>query len=313
MSSEKNTKSYRVHIGVLILAIIFWFMVKMNKEYDYALDIPLKVIINNEEICLKYPAPENVLVEFMGRGIDLFQLNFYDTAYEVDLSEERDKFTLNLSEHREYVKFSDDLDLQVKSVVRPHELDFELDTRREQKFPVKVISTVDTEDGFIICGTYPRPDSIVISGPATFLDTLKYINTEKRDYDAANLAFHDQLSIAKNDHFFGEYSPGSVEVFFDVQRLAEKEIERVPVKVINVPAVYEVVPLPAMATVYVKGGEKILGEAEEENFEVLIDFEEEWEPGITHVKAYVKTDMNVSFVECRPAQFELLVQKKRNQ
>ncbi|MCB0313726.1 MAG: hypothetical protein KDH84_10765, partial [Calditrichaeota bacterium] len=75
---------------------------------------------------------------------------------------------------------------------------------------------------------------------------------------------------------------------------------------------YQVVPLPSKVKVYVKGGEKILAEAGAEDFEVEIDFDKEWQPGTEEVRATVKTKLNISYVESRPAKFQVLVQKKRN-
>lgn len=310
MKTATSTKSYKAHAGVLLLALVFWFMVKMSKDYDHTLEIPLKVTISNEEVCLKYPPPEDIVVEFTGRGIDLLQLNFYQPAYEIDLSEERGKLELNLSEHREYVRVSDDVAVQVKSIIRPHEIEFELDRRLTRKVPVKVDAEVKTENGFIWVGSVADPESVLVSGPATYVDTLRHLHSEKKGYQKIRQAFHDKMSLLKDERFYGDYHPDKVAVYYDVQRLGEKEISEVPVKVAN-SGNYQVVPLPSKVTVYVKGGEKILAEAGAEDFEVVIDFSKEWHPGKEQVRATVKTPLNISYVESRPAQFQLLVQKKR--
>ena len=311
MKTATSQKSYKAHAGVLLLALVFWFMVKMSKDYDYTLEIPLKVTITNEEVCLKYPPPDDIVVEFTGRGIDLLQLNFYQPAYEIDLSEERGKLVLNLSEHREYVRVSDDVSVQVKSIVRPHEIEFELDQRLSRKVPVKVDAEVKTDNGFIWVGSVVEPDSVLVSGPATYVDSLRHLHSEKKVYQKVRMAFHDKMHLLKDEQFYGDYLPEKVEVFYDVQRLGEKEISEVPVKVVNT-GNYQVVPLPSKVKVYVKGGEKILAEAGAEDFEVEIDFGKEWQPGTEEVRATVKTKLNISYVESRPAKFQVLVQKKRN-
>lgn len=311
MKTATAKKSYKAHAGVLLLAVVFWFMVKMSKDYDYTLEIPLKVTITNEEVCLKYPPPEDIMVEFTGRGIDLLQLNFYQPAYEIDLSEERGKLVLNLSEHREYVRVSDDVAVQVKSIIRPHEIEFELDQRLTRKVPVKVDAEVKTDNGFIWVGSIAEPESVLVSGPATYVDTLRHLHSEKKVYQTIRMGFHDKMNLLKDEQFYGDYRPEKVEVFYDVQRLGEKEILEVPVKVVNTGS-YQVVPLPSRVTIYVKGGEKILAEAGMEDFEVVIDFEKEWQPGIEQVRAMVKTALNISYVESRPARIQVLVQKKRD-
>lgn len=310
MKKSEKPKNYKAHIAIFVLAFIFWFMVKMNKPYDYTVAIPLHVINNNSETWLKYPAPEDVRVEFSGRGIDLLRLGFYNTAYEIDLSAETQKFSFNLTEHREYVRKPQSIDVEVKSIVSPIELAFDIDQRRERKIPVNVNADVKTQNGFICVNKVADPESIMVIGPASFMDTLSVIQTETKSYQNINLAFDDRFSIRKSEEFFGEYQPHRLKVFFDVQRLAEKEIVEVPVKVENVPDNYQVIPLPSRVLVYVKGGEKVLAEADKTHFNVIIDFQKDWQPGARRVNARATTDLNVSYLEIRPQSFELIVQKR---
>lgn len=311
MKTKPGKKRYKEFAVVFAIAFVFWLTIKMTKEYDYTLEIPLDVINNNDEICLKYPAPEMVRVEFTGRGVDLFQLGFSHPKYEVDISAEKNSFVLNLTEHPEYVQVSNKLTVEVKSIISPHEVKFDLDKQIEKKVPLIVRADVKTDNGFIWVNTSTQPDSITIRGPVSYLDTLKSLSTVKKNYSKINLAFKDKLAVITNPRFYAKYIPEAVEATFNIQRLAEKEFQNVPVNVINVPDNYEVVPLPSTVKVYAKGGEKILAEAEAKDFEVIIDFARDWQPGATRVKASVKTNLNVSYLESRPPYFELIVQKKR--
>jgi len=309
--NKKKRKSYKVQTSIFLLALFFWFMVKMGKDYDYTTNIPLDVIINNNNTWLKYPAPKAVRVEFSGRGIDLLRLNFYNPVYEIDLSAGREQMVFNLSNHREFVRIPREVDVQVKSVISPIELQFELDKRAEKQVPIIVQSDLKTENGFVFVNAIADPESIMVIGPATFVDTLSKIYTMPKEYRDVNLSFEDQFDILQNTTFHARYKPRKAKVFFDIQRLAEKEVENVPVKMINVPDNYEVVPLPSKVAVYVKGGEKLLSEAGADQFLVTIDFKKDWKPGTKRVKADVATSLSVTYMELRPATFELIVQKKK--
>ncbi len=309
--NKKQQKSYKVQVSIFFLALFFWFMVKMGKDYDYTTNIPLSITINNENSWLKYPPPNFARVEFSGRGIDLLRLNFYNPVYEIDLSAGREQMVLNLSNHREFVRIPREVDVQVKSVISPIELQFDLDERKEKKVPVIVKADLKTENGFVFVNAIAEPESIMVIGPAIYVDTLTKIYTLPKEYRNVNLAFEDQFDILQNNTFYVQYKPQKAEVLFDIQRLAEKEVENVPVKMVNVPDNYEVVPLPSMVTVYVKGGEKVLAEAGADQFLVTINFKKDWKPGNKRVKADVSTHLNVTYTELRPATFELIVQKKK--
>ncbi len=312
MDRNADKKNFRVKLIIFIIALLFWALVKMNQVYDYTLDIPLRVIINNPEICLKYSTPKKVRVEFTGKGLNLLRLNFNTPTYDVDLSDESGNFVLNLPEHPEYVYFASNLSqIVVKSIVRPHELLFELDRRVRRKVPVKIHTELQTEPGFIWVGATAHPDSILMDGPASFIDTLTAVHLEKHKYENVNLAFWEEQEIIRSPAFFSIYKPERVNVFFDVQRLAEKVIRDVPVEVINVSPGYEAVALPSTAQLSVKGGEKILADAVAKDFRIVIDFQKEWRRDSKRVKARIDTELQIFQVESRPPEFDLIVQKKR--
>ncbi|RMH98752.1 MAG: hypothetical protein D6681_11685 [Calditrichaeota bacterium] len=311
MTATSRKQNLRIYATVTVLALIFWFMVKMSKRYDYITEIPLRVVINNPEVCLKYPVSQTVRVEFVGRGIDLLQLMFFHPVYEIDLSDVKDEIVLNLPDHREYVRLPDDQEIEVRSIVTPHQIKFELDKRVEKKVPVVVQAEVTTEAGFTLVGMYPAPDSVRVSGPAAYVDTLSRLVTRKERFERVNQAFRKQVALQYNGEFYAEYDPETVQVLFDVQRLAEKEIEEVPVEVIHVPANLEVVPLPPRATIRARGGEKVLAEAEATDFRILIDFEKQWHRGVTRMTPTLESSLQVVHMEVEPPEFELIVQKKR--
>ncbi len=311
MVRKVSGKELRVRFFIFALALVFWFFVKMNKTYDYAVDIPLRITNNNPDICLKHPTPEDVRVEFSGRGIDFLQLKLFSPYYELDISDVSRGLAFDFSQHPEYVRIPEELDLSVRSILRPHELNLEIDQCMEKNVKVLFTPQVETEPGFTVVAIVPKPDSIRVTGPASYVDTLSKILLEKKIYQKVNQPFEDLLNIQRDRHFYSTYSPEKVTVFFDVQRLAEKEIVDVPVNVTNVPDNYEVVPLPSLVKIYVKGGEKILADADAKDFRVDIDFARDWQPGMTKVRAHISTDLQVLYVESRPPQFELIVQKKK--
>lgn len=311
MISKSPAKDYRAMLIVTALAFFLWLVVRMNKTYDHAYDIPLKVINNNPSKCLKYPVPNMVRVEFVGRGIDLVRLQFYDIVYEVDISDVKERIPINLTEHPEFVHFPEEITVPVKSIIRPQEILFQLDDLREKVVPVRIHADVKTDPGFSLIEAKSAPDSIRIRGPATYLDTLTHVNTKTKSFKNVSLPMSEEFEINKNSNFFAEYLKDRVKVDFDVQRLAEKELNNVPVEVVDVPQQFEVVPLPSFVKLYIKGGEKVLANAEKQDFRVVINFQRDWKQSGDRIPATIHTNLNIIYVESRPALFELIVQRKK--
>lgn len=312
INTENFKKNYKTIIGVTLLAFLLWFMVKMDKVYEYTIDIPIQYVNLDTSRVFKRPQSANVRVEFTGKGKDMLRLPFYHIRYEIDLSDAPYHTELDLSQHPEYVRYPGELNVKVKSVIRPRILVIDLDKKVTKKLPVKVQYELDTPPGYILVGVKKKPDSVQVTGPAEMFKTLKELVTEKRTFSQVSQAFWESFSLQKIPDYYAQYQPPQIEVFFDVQRLAEKELMGVPVTVINVPKGVQVIPLPSEAALYIKGGEKILAELSEKDFQIIIDFKKDWRPGMQKVKATIQTSGNVLYMETHPPEFELIVQKKHS-
>ena len=297
-------------IGTLLLAFLLWFMVKMNKHYEYNVQIPVVMENLDQDKILKYTYKNEVNVEFLGKGIDLLRLNFYHVYYRIDLSGSPRYLEFNLSEHPEYINYPRELDVSVKSILRPRSLIIELDKKMQRKLPVEVDYSLLEPAGMILVKVSPVPDSVMVTGPAQMFTKIKAISTEKKEFKEPVRPFRDKFTIHASDEFFSEYEPREVEVTFDIQRLAEKVVLDVPVTIIHKPANLEVIPLPSNATIYIKGGEKLLADLGLQDFQIVIDFRKVWSPGVQSVKADLVTKANVMYMETRPPIFELIVQRK---
>ncbi|RMG69139.1 MAG: YbbR-like domain-containing protein [Calditrichaeota bacterium] len=311
MNPSPLFQNYQTKLAVLGLAFILWLTVKLNRTYDYAVEVPLQITTNNPEYCLKYPIPRKVRVQFVGKGMDLLRLRFYRLAYRVDLSDVTKRRVINLSEHPEFVSYPEELDVSVKSIIRPIEMVFEVDHCKSTHVPVVVQATVTTLAGYTLVAMTPKPDSVLVSGPASFVDTLQRVFTEKKTLRDLNLPRQETFKLLPSSVFEAHYEPEQVTVYFDVQRIAEKELENVPVRVTNVPPDLEVLPLPSFVRLYIRGGEKILAQARPEDFQVVIDFKRSWKPGAKQIKGRIVTPYKLLYMESQPSHFELVVQKKR--
>ncbi len=302
--------NYKTIVGVTFLAFLLWFMVKMNKDYDYEMNIPIRFANIDEGKILKYREKSFVRVEFTGKGKDLLRLPFYHLYYQVDLSDAPLHFELDLSQHHQYINLPTDLKVAVKSIVRPRILTIDLDKKEVMKVPVKVDYNLTTPPGYTLVSIEPQPDSVEVTGPQSMFRNLNALNTVSFDFKDASKAFNQPFPIQKPDDYYLLCNPDKIDVFFNIQRLAERQIPDIPVTVINVPSNLEVVPLPSTATIYVKGGEKILANLTDDDFKILIDFRRDWKPSANSVMATLVTSANVLYMKSIPPEFELIVQKK---
>ena len=61
-------KKIRPLIGSVLVAIILWLIVAMQKEYIYQINVPINLVRIAEGKVLAKTRPESALIEFKGKG-----------------------------------------------------------------------------------------------------------------------------------------------------------------------------------------------------------------------------------------------------
>ncbi|GAB4335035.1 MAG: hypothetical protein Kow0037_14260 [Calditrichia bacterium] len=303
-------KDYKAIIGIVLVAIVLWFWVKMGRFYQYTVEVPIEYVNMPQGKIFKYPPVPKAEVEITGKGMELLRLPFSELIFEIDLADAPLHYRLNLAEHPELFKLPSASNISLKRVLSPRTLEITLDKRQLKKLPVKVNAEVEIPPGYLLAEVRPQPDSILIEGPAALFKNYQYAETETQSFSQKSRLFHQSFHIKPFEKFYALYKPEKTNVVFDIQRLAEREIPDVDVLVTNVPSDLQVVAIPSTAVVYVKGPEKVLAGLSEKDFLVEIDFIRAFPNGTKGVLAEVKSTANVHYLESRPGSFDLIVVKK---
>lgn len=315
MQLSNVKKNYKSILGVSLLAFLLWFMVKLNRTYDTLVDVPVRYTNLDSSLVFKFPQADMITVQFAGKGKDLLRLPFYNLSYQVDLSEAPLHLEINPSEKPQDLIYPADLNLAIKSIPHPRKLVLDLDHKVTRTLPVEMLPEINvkTVPGHLLVKMDSNPDSITVVGPSELFTKISEISIEQKSFANVSRPFRDKFKIKKVRGYLAKYYPSEVHIFFDVQRLSETYIRDVPVSVTNVPENHQVVPLPSIATVYVKGPEKALANLTSSDFRINIDFAHEWSPGIRKVKGKVITRADAMKLETIPAEFELIVEKGKVQ
>ena len=142
------------------------------------------------------------------------------------------------------------------------------------------------------------PDSQVVYGPLSALKNMDFILTEKTSL--ANLSEKYSANINLKPMPGMSYVEGKVQVDIDVQRIVDKNIDDVPVNVIDVPADREVVMLPNKITLNVSGGIDILGKLSASNFKAFINYRDVVLDTLGGIIPNIESPINVKIKYLKP-------------
>lgn len=308
---KKINLNIKAIIGSILVAFVLWFYVITNETvYTHRIKIPLiiKSIAANKTL-LSQP-PKEVLVEFRGKGVAFISLWFFDARFELDLQTVSDSQIIKLKDHLNAIELPPTGNLEAIDVIAPTEIDVRLDDYLEEFKPVRFSGNVIPASGYDLIEFGMSLDSVLIKGPKSIVSKINSIQTDTLHINDVKNSFSETVNLSSPSPQLLTLEPSSVELSFNIQRLSEKVIYDIPIRVKNVPAYLQVDADPNVLSLRIKGGEKIVAQIRPENINAEIDFAKNYRKDRTQYSAAISVPENISWIESIPKTFELHIKKK---
>jgi YbbR domain-containing protein len=297
-------------LGSVLVAIVLWVMVATDKNYDYQITVPIKLVRLAPHRTLYEAIPSEAQVEVRAKGRSLLVLWFYDYEFRLDFPDLRTSRRIDLEDYLDALDLPGALNIEVLGVVEPKTIDLKIDEEVEEKKPISLSGNVVVEDGYTLIGYEFTPDSVVISGPKNLIRQINRISTSTIDFTNRKNSFSEAVRLIDPNPGLIEVSPAGAEVNFDIQRLVERVIYDIPIHVINVPRNLIAESVPPKMSLKIKGGEQIVAAIKSEEIIAEINFLKQYKVDREEYGAEIITPANVNWIESIPQKFRLKVRRK---
>lgn len=297
-------------IVVVLLAILVWFYVVTEDEYTHTTDIPIELtnIRSDRIITNNYPTVAKVTLQ--GSGKQLLRL----------LIENGVKISLNLKDKRynfkTKLKLSDvrfpqhSLGVKVLRIENPDTIEIRLTKIKKKRVKIEQDVTIIPEAGYTKVGEIElTPDSITIQGPVNEVDLVTSILTEHLEIKNIKRDHKQKIRLINPSSQFIKFQETETKIKIHVQKLMEKEISRVPVRVYNLPEGMRAVVIPPYLNLTLEGGVQVLSNVTENNIIAYIDYARPKKENEIGHPAIIKTPPEVMYRDVNPKTFKLLVEK----
>ena len=240
--NQKNNKSNKLYYTFILfsfLSVIFWFMTKLSKEYNSSIKYPVNYINLPSNKLLQEKPSEYIDVRIKATGFKLISSKVSPRKLTIDASNIYGKSLTNyyllLSQQKLSVQKQLNTGVKVAYFIKDS-VHFKLGVLNQKKVVVKLISDLLFEEGFELNNSISiQPDSILLTGPKSTLDTISSVSTGLLQKKELNVSINEFLDIK-------EFNPDSnvsaekdkVLITASVERFTEGSVE-VPIKVINIP------------------------------------------------------------------------------
>ncbi|WP_421763551.1 hypothetical protein [Ekhidna sp.] len=270
---SKILSNWKVVLLSFLGATTFWFFSALGKEYNYRIEHPIAFVYDSDSLIAVKPLPEFVEIDVTGGGWDLFRESFWfvdPVIFELD----NPAAIRYLTRPTILPIVSDQLDEYRINFLFTDTLYINIDRKVSKLVKLKIDSANISMDGDhrIITPISLFPDTAVIFGPTSFIDTLGrefFIRPEEESIDKN----YDRFVKLGLPEAFDIYSnPPTVNVKFEVDRFDRLEISTT-IEMQNFPSDSSVYVSDPNVTVRFVVQQELTEDYFSEDFKVVVDYD----------------------------------------
>lgn len=299
-------------INTFIFSVLIWAYVNLNLTYTIETTIPLKLKSGKSQ-GISNEIPNTLDVVFKGKGWGLMKILLSkNLVYYVDLTSFKKDTRVDLMQNTgEIVNLPSDVAVQS---VNPGFIDVTFDNTITKMVKVRNNTSVITKDGYtIIGGVKITPDSVKITGAASVVMKIKYVQTE-------NIVFRDiNSNISKDVRLIDslgnqvKIEPTVVNVSYKLELSAEKTFEDIDVNVYGVPIDKDVLIIPPKISISLRGGVEELSKLTAKDIKIGINFKQIEADEQGEVEPTIELSDIFTLIKIEPHRFQYIIKKKQSE
>jgi len=315
----KLRNRFSVFLVCLAMSTLMWGLIKLTREYE----APLKYSIVPEDIpegkILVSNADSVITLMLNAKGLDLYSRKLFGRENVIRLSlakmrmvRDGDRYTGILRTSRLLKVISAQLPLGAKLIgVEPDTLHFEFRKSYRKRIPVHTNISLDFSRQYQLYDSVRiRPDSVWVSGLQEIIDTIRFINTEKKIITNLTSNFTTRLSLENPETRPAVYlSSDSVLVTMNVEKFTEADLE-VPVNLFSDGEAVKFRTFPDKVKLTCRVAMRDYKRLDPSFFTVIVDYAKALKSGNNRVPVELtRKPSYVKIVSIEPEKVEFLILK----
>jgi len=259
----------------LFISSFIWILSKFSKEFTATVEANLQYtnVPNNTE--LAKDNPKWVSFDLTTSGFNFIYFKFKKPSIDINLSRYRKNKELVLDiSNQEFIKI---ITTQLKNNIAVKNLSIKnlsvlLEAINSKKVPILLISDISYKSGYKqIENIILQPDSTLITGPKSEIDSVKNIKTKLLKVSDVFSDFNEEIAIESSLNDKIATSVKKVKVIVKVDEFTQKSMT-VPIKLINLPNDINIKLIPESIEISFDVTIKNFNKYQEKDFIVICDF-----------------------------------------
>jgi YbbR domain-containing protein len=300
-------KNLHIIIISLLFSFVLWVSISLSNDYYATFDIPVKLVDFAEGYTTGTEIPKTISVKLKGKGWKLIAVNLSsENEYIVPAGNESGRKFVNLFN---FLIENQWLSSDVEVIdISPDTLSFFVEKIASKKVAIVPDLDLKFKPGYGLATKINiSPDSTIVYGPASIINTMYSVPTEKIELENIDEKINDVVQVKELQGM--SYSNSSVSITIDVQKIVDKEVPDIPVEVLDVPADREVVLLPNKISVGIRGGIDILGKVDSKMLRAYTHYRDIVLDTLGSIKPRTEIPENTSLLFTKPERLRYVIKK----
>jgi hypothetical protein len=276
----KNDKRVAAYLVCVAIATGFWFLNALSKTYTVKIVAPVEYynFPNNKTLANNLPDKFELTIRSHGFTILRRKLIFLLGPLSFNVNEmtnsrmldiKKNNFALPTRQFLNELSYQLSNDIEILSMT-PDTLFFRFGKMTQKRVKIKPVVNVNLKKQFQISGEKSTsPNTVVVSGPQSILDTLQFVYTNPSEFNDVDQSIKAKAEISPVKDLF--FDPQWVELMIPVEEYTEAQ-QSVPVNITDVPANLKVKLFPAQVKVSFLVGLSRFSEIHSEDFKLAVSY-----------------------------------------
>ncbi len=303
-------RKYHILAASLILSAILWVSLNLNQTYEIQKTIPVSIRVN-KPYAVSGNIPLNLEVKFRGVGWSLVRLlTSFNLEFNYDLIGKNNDKQVILTRQFLNDNLGNSQSLSITDV-EPESLVVRIDKYDEKYLKVVPKVIVDCKEGYQVVGKpVVEPDSIKIGGSSGLLASMKNIYTRELKYYNINSNIKTAIRLTDSLSNITWRSQNEVNLQVNIELTAEKEFRNIEMIILNLSPDKDVLLIPQIISIQVKGGVNQLALLDNSKIPALIDFNEILKDTTGAVTPKFTLPEGVTIISMNPEKIQYVIRKK---
>ncbi|MBN1996535.1 YbbR-like domain-containing protein [candidate division KSB1 bacterium] len=302
---------YKAKVAATVFAFVIWFFIVTGGTFEYKTTIPIFMPSLHKEFIITSPAPPPATIRVSGQGRNLISFLLFKQARLVpEIDWTLGSKTTSLSKENIQL-FGITKRLDEIELLEPHSIQIEIEKLVIRELPIKNMIKFKPLAGHTIVGAIEvDPDKVSIQGPRSMVSKYDSIKTASILWDHLKYTIEKNVDLIPPDNELIKLLTTRTQIYADVQKLMEKRISNVPVKVINLPPQTSALVIPSHISLMIEGGVKVVSEITAEDIVAYIDYKRHLDNKDNDYLAFIEEIPGIRPRDFEPKKFKVVLERK---